>query len=186
MESKLQAVSKMNKVFSFVSQNKVDLIILHFLGLITSLVSIFFLENYVDMYDFDAYIYPSLAILHAEGIKTSFNPFVIFLSFIYQFSSDPFPLFALRISTILTSLSIIVFFYLIARKIFNHFFSISATLLAIFLPLNLIYSTTLHSEFFALSLGFGSLYFSINSNKFSNIVVSGFFIILAYYHSAIL
>jgi len=180
MDSKFYATSKMSKIVSFVSQNKVDLIILNFLGLFTSLVSIFFLENYESMYDFDAYIYPSLAILHAEGTETSFDPFVIFLSFVYQLISDPFPLFALRISTILPSLIITIFFYMIARKIFNHFFSLSATLLAIFLPLSLTYSTTLHAEFFALSLGFVSLYFSINPKKFSNIAVSGFFIILAY------
>jgi len=122
MDSKFHATSKMSNIFSFVSQNKVDLIILNFLGLFTGLVSVFFLENYVAMYDYDAYIYPSLAILHAEGIETSLNPFVIFLSLIYQLTSDPFPLYVLRISTILPSLIITIFFYLIARKIFNHFF----------------------------------------------------------------
>jgi len=180
MDSKFHSVSKMNKIVSFVSQNKIDLIILNFLGLFITLVNIFVLKNNVAMYDYDAYIYPSLAILHAEGIEISFSPFIIFLSLVYQFTSDPFPLLALRISTIIPSLIITVFFYLIARKIFNRFFSVATTLLASFLPLTLIYSTTLHSEFFSLSLGIISFYFSLNPKRFSNIAISGFFIILAY------
>lgn len=133
------------------------------------------------MFDYDAYGYASSAILAAKGISDfPSDPFVIFLVFIYQFAPDSDPLQVMRAINLISSIPLIVFFYLIARKIFNRFFSIASTLFASILPLYLMYSLTLHNDIFALFLGFASLYFAINPKRFYHLGISGGLIILAY------
>jgi Dolichyl-phosphate-mannose-protein mannosyltransferase len=151
-----------------------DVILIVFLGVITFTTLLLLLFNSGKaMFNIDSYTYAYAAILIAKGSSAfSLSPFINILSLAIQvLGNSANALLSLRIMNIVFAFQLVVFVYLIARKIFDPFFSAFTALIASFLPLFQSYSITLHNDIFAVSMGFASLYF-IMKPRFVNIVLA--------------
>jgi len=176
---KFHSSINVNKVVFFISQNKVDLLILNFLGFITIFTSIFLLQNHAEfMYDIDSYRYYFLAKTSNDNVVGSSQSFVNFLTLMIEIApqSDQL-LFVRTISTIFT-VQLVVFIYLIGRKIFNPFFATAGSLLVSFSPILTSYSVTLHNDIFALAMCFTALFFMIKPRSI-NLIIAGILLLIA-------
>jgi Dolichyl-phosphate-mannose-protein mannosyltransferase len=154
---------------------QLDLIIVVFLGVVSFSTLFFLLVNSGKaMFNIDSYTYLSTAVSIAKGSSEySANPFINIISLAIKVSTNLHieSLLPLRILNIVFAVQLVVLIYLIARKIFDHFFSTLTAVMALFLPLFQSYSITLHDDIFAISMGFASLYF-IMKPKLANIVLA--------------
>ena len=166
---------------------RLDLALIIYLSVASFVVAAFFLENYgQDMIYFDAFQNFQTAKSIAQGQSTAHStavtqaPFLVYLSLLYRVIRDPAnALLTIRIINIFFTVQLVIFFYLIARKMFNHFFSLIGATAALFMPLVMAYSGTLHSDIFALAMGFASLYFSIKPKRLVNLSFATIFLILS-------
>jgi hypothetical protein len=129
----------------------------------------------VDSY---AYLYTAISIAKGSG-EFSLSPFVNIMSFVIRLlgnSGDV--ILPLRIMNVAFSVQLIIFIFLIARRIFNAIFSAFTALMALFLPLFQSYAITLHNDIFAASMGFTSLYFIVKPNSV-NLLLAALFFFLA-------
>ena len=151
-----------------------------FLGYFTFISKIFFIQNHADnMFDFDSYIYLSAAILMTAGDALSFNPFIIFLSSLYPFFSDQSTaIVSLRVINLVFSVHLVLISYLIARKLFNYYFSFFTALIISFTPIFVMYSVNLHNDIPALAIGLTSLYFCVKERNIINFTTSTLLLIL--------
>jgi hypothetical protein len=161
---------------------QLDLILVIFLAVVTSFTLFFLLVNSGKaMFNIDSYSYLSDAISIAKGsTEHSASPFINMLSLAIKVleNSHIELLLPLRVLNIVFAVQLVIFVYLIARKMFGHFTSTITALLALFLPLFQSYSITLHNDIFAVSMGFTSLYF-IMKPKLANIVLATAFLIVS-------
>jgi hypothetical protein len=132
------------------------------------------------MFNIDSYIYVYTAISIAEGSgEFSISPFINIMSFVIQLLGNSGDIIlSLRIMNIAFSIQLIIFIFLIARRIFNPIFSVFTALMALFLPLFQSYAITLHNDIFAVSMGFTSLYFILKP-KLVNVILATLFFFLA-------
>ncbi|OLC92250.1 MAG: hypothetical protein AUI92_05565 [Thaumarchaeota archaeon 13_1_40CM_3_38_6] len=165
---------------------QLDLIFILSLGYIVFLTRSLFLQNYGEtMINYDSYTYFYTAVSSVQNHNFSLSPFILFLAGLYNLagsysSSDLTDVIQfVRYASIISSIHLIVFFYLIARKMFKHVISFMGTLLASFTTLFVIYSVNLHNDVFALSFGFTALYFSIMPRRILRVVLSGICIVIA-------
>jgi hypothetical protein len=128
------------------------------------------------MFNIDSYAFLYTAISIAEGSgEFSFSPFINIMSFVIRLlgnSGDV--ILPLRIMNIAFSIQLIIFIFLIARRLFNPIYSAFTALMALFLPLFQSYAITLHNDIFAASMGFTSLYFIVKP-KLVNLVLAALF-----------
>ena len=151
------------------------------LGLFTfSTLTILLLNYGKTMFNIDSYAYLYTAISIAKGSgEFSMSPFVNIMSIVIRLLGDSGDvIFPLRIMNIAFSIQLIIFIFLIARRIFNPIFSAFTALMALFLPLFQSYAITLHNDIFAASMGFTSLYFIVKP-KLVNLVLAMLFFFLA-------
>lgn len=169
-----------SKVKVAIAKKKMDILIMIFLGYITFISKIFFLQNYADnMFDFDSYTYLSTAILMTTGDASSSNPFIIFLSSLYPFFSDQSTaIVSLRVINLVFSVHLVLISYLIARKLFNYYFSFFTALIISFTPIFVMYSVNLHNDIPALAIGLTSLYFCTKERSIINFSTSTLLLIL--------
>lgn len=167
-----------SKYISLPSIKRTDISLVIFLCLFSFTVSIIFLQNYgLTMMYYDSYKYLATAIAMAHGTTFDKMPFIIYLSLLYPWFSDPTTaLFSLRVVNIVFTSVLIVFFYLIGRKMFDPFISVIGASFALFIPLVTSFSITLHNDIFTLAMAFVSLYFSIKPRKLSSVIVASIFI----------
>jgi len=176
---KFHSPPNINKVIFFVSQNRVDLLILNFLGFVTIYASIFLLQNHAEfMYDIDSFRYYFLAKFPGDSFAGSSQSFVKFLSFIQDIAPISDQLLFLRTINIIFTVQLVVFIYLIGRKIFNPFFATAGALLVSFSPILTSYSVTLHNDIFALAMCFGALFFMIMPRSI-NLIIAGILLSVA-------
>jgi hypothetical protein len=176
------------KLIPLNSTRRLDVIVIIYLAAASFIVTIFFLDNHGQtMINFDAYDYFQSAISIAEGTSHSVSSsavtlptFLVYLSLLYRLFSDPSTaLMPLRIINLCMTVQLVIFFYLIARKMFNVFFSFIGAFMTLFLPVVMTYSGTLHSDIFAIAMGLASLYFSIKPRRIVHVVLATIFIILS-------
>ncbi len=178
ISTKFRSTSNINKIVCFVSQNKVDLIIMNFLGFITIFSSVFLLQYHAEiMYDIDSYGYYYLSIFQKDNLFVDSLPFVKFLSLVQEIVPNTDQLLLLRIINTIFVVQLVLFIYLIGRKIFNPFFAAVGTLLVSFSPLLTSYSVTLHNDIFAISMGFAALFFMIKP-KSINLIIAAIFLLV--------
>lgn len=170
--------------------NKLDVVFLIFLGCFSFLVMTIFMQNYGEVmiyYDaFKNYEYAQSLVYQTENTAEPYSPisatqisFMIYLTTIFSFFQEfANTLFYIRLFNLIPSVSFVIFFYLIARKLFSPFFALVGSMMAIFTPIMLVYSGTLESNLFSISSGFVSLYLSIRPKKLVNVLLSSFFIFL--------
>lgn len=138
------------------------------------------------MVDFDSYMHfeNSMSIATSSTITGRILPvtggaYITYLSLLYPLFNDPASaLSSIRVINLFASVQLIIFFYMIARKMFNQFFSLAGALMASFMPILLSYSGTLESNVFASSMGFAAIYFSIKPRRLVSLVLATVFIIL--------
>ena len=173
--------------FSFLQlSTKSDIIFIIFLVVATFFTTSHFLENHGQvMVDQDSYMHFENAMSIATDTQTSdrklpaTESFVLYLSLLYRLVQDPLnALMYLRLINLFATVQLVVFFYLIARKMFNPFFSLAGAIMALFMPISMAYSGTLESNVFASAMGFASLYFSIKPGRLSRLIPATIFIIL--------
>jgi len=174
------------------TEKKFDVLFLIFLGIISLFSTYYFLDNHgTIMIYYDAYVNFETATSLEKSTKIfsdihdpleffqEYNPFILYLSSIYQPSLDPISaLMQLRIINLFFTIQLILFFYLIARKMFNPMFSFAVSTMAIFIPVLMAYSGTLESNIFSLAMGFTSLYFSIKPKRIFCVIIATIFILL--------
>ncbi len=176
---KFHSPINMDKVVFFVSQNRVDLLILNFLGFITFFASIFLLQNHAEfMYDVDSYRYYFLSISPDDFFAGSTQSFVKFLTFIHEIVPQSAQLLTVRTINTVFTVQLVVFIYLIGRKIFNPFFATVGALLVSFSPILTSYSVTLHNDIFALAMCFTALFFMIKPRS-SNLIIAFLLLLVA-------
>ncbi len=174
------------KLHLLYSSKRLDIISITLLGAVSFIITDFFLTNHGQtMIYFDAYqnFQNARSIAEGTGLTTSWGvtqaPFLVLLSLISRLFPDPVTaLLPLRIIILCFTVQLVIFFYLLARKMFNVFFSVVGAVLALFLPLVMVYSGTLHSDIFATAMGFTSLYFSIKPKRMVHVALATTFIIL--------
>jgi Dolichyl-phosphate-mannose-protein mannosyltransferase len=143
-------------------------------------LTLFLLVYGKTMFNIDSYTYLYTAVSIAKGSgESSFSPFINIMALVIRLlgNSDDLIL-PLRIMNIIFSVQLIIFIFLIARKIFNVVFSAFTALMALFLPLFQSYAITLHNDIFAASMGFTSLYLIIKP-KLVNLLLATLFFFLA-------
>jgi hypothetical protein len=158
-----------------------DVFLIVLLGLFTFSTLMLLLLNYgKTMFNIDSYGYLDTAISIAKGSgKFSFSPFINIMSFVIRLLGNSVDIIlSLRIMNIVFSIQLIIFIFLIARRIFNPIFSAFTALMALFLPLFQSYAITLHNDIFAASMGFTSLYFIVKP-KLVNLLLAALFFFLA-------
>ena len=165
---------------------QLDLLFIVSLGYIVFLTRTLYLQNYAGtMINYDSYTYFYTAISSAQNHIFTSNPFIMFLSGLYALSgshnsSDLTNVIQfVRNASIIFSIHLVVFFYLIARKLFNPIISFIGTLFASFTTLFMIYSVNLHNDTFALSFALTSLYFSIMPRRLLHVVLGAICIVIA-------
>jgi hypothetical protein len=131
------------------------------------------------MFHFDSYRYFALALDVSNGSRTSYSPFILFISLLIKMypDSDSLLLFT-RIINLTFAAQLVVFSYLIARKIFNNIFSVVTAFLALLLPLVHAYSLQLHNDIFTVAMAFTAMYFIITPTV-RNFIMAILFISLA-------
>jgi hypothetical protein len=162
------------------STKQLDLLCILCLGYIVFLTRTLFLQNFSEtMIDYDSYQYFYTALYIAQNHNLILSPFIDFLTVLSTLSDSENALAFLRNLSIIFSIHLVLIFYLIVRKMFNHIVSFMSTLMALFTPIFLIYSVTLHNDIFALSFGFTSLYFSIRPRRLLHVALAAIFIIIS-------
>jgi len=153
-------------MYQITSTRKLDsLIIIILIAFTFFSITSLFTEHARFMFDIDSYEYYELATSNVnEKIPSTSIVYISFLSFVYKIYGNSDALFFLRIVISLFTIQLVVFLYLIARNMFNPFFSMVAAITASFSPILLSYSGTLHNDIFALAMGFTSLYFATKPN----------------------
>jgi len=138
------------------------------------------MENHLQTMIFiDSYLHYA-SVIFFDSNSSFQGSFIYFLSILYPREKNPVEaLLFLRTIMIVFSVQLVVFFYLISRKLFNPFFSSICVLFLIFLPILNTYSTTLHDDIFALTMAFTSFYFLIRSKSLISFSLASFFLILA-------
>jgi len=172
MDLKFAFTFKMNNALFFVSKNKVDLIIMNYLAFITIFASVYFMLNHAQfMYDIDSYRYFFLSNTTEDYFSGNNTSFVIFLSVLRDIFPNSEELLFLRIVNTIFTAQIVLFIYLIGRKIFNSFFALVGALLVSFAPILTSFSVTLHNDIFALAMGLGALFFMLKPRT-TNLVIA--------------
>ena len=163
-----------------IKKSKVDFFIIVGLSLIIILTRIFFMENFLEQLIFvDSYRYITNAIF-LEPFDISHGSFVSFVSLIYPSNMNPNDAITfIRLIMIVFSIQLVLFFYLILKNFFSHLFALIGGLFVIFLPIFLLYSTTLHNDIFALSMAFTALYISIRFKNLLGLSLASIFVLLA-------
>ena len=161
---------------------QLDFILVVFLGVVTfSTLFLLLFNSGKAMFNIDSYTYLSTAISIAKGSSEySASPFLNILSLAIKVLANSHTgllILPLRVLNIIFAVQLVLFIYLIARKIFDHFISTLTALMALFLPLFQSYSITLHNDIFAVSMGFASLYFIMKLKPANIAVATAFFII---------
>jgi len=164
---------------------KLDIYLVIFLCIFSFATLNFFLENHGQiMIYFDSYLNFQKIVAWSEGSvfekrTITTGPYFIFNSILLQLFSDHIsPLILLRTLNLFFVIQLVVFIYLIARKIFDPIHSLMTAILALFMPVVIIYSGTLHSDIFSLAMGFTALFFSIKPKRLSSIILATIFISL--------
>lgn len=150
------------------------------LGYLVFFTRILFLQDHaVYMFDYDPYTYLYKAITVNQNHQFVHDPFIMFLSSIYGLIDPSNAIFLTRNIITMFSIILFIFFYLIMKKICNQTISFIGACTSSFIPLFVSYSSNLHNDIFALTLGFISLYFSIMPRRFIQVGIASAFIILA-------
>ena len=148
--------------------------------MIITLVVLLLSMNYSKaMFFVDPYTYFAKALEISKGFGWSFNPYILFISVVikaYPYS-DGLLLFTRTINLIFAA-QLVIFTYLIARKIFNQIFSVFTALSVLFLPLVHSYALQLHNDIFTAAMGLTAIFF-ITTPKLRNTLIAFPFVILA-------
>jgi hypothetical protein len=146
---------------------------------VTLIVLIVSLNYNKAMFFFDPYTFFSQALNVSKGTSWTYNPFILFVSLlikIYPYS-DGLLLFV-RILSLIFATQLVVFIYLIARKMFSQFYSVVTASIALFLPLVHAYSLQLHNDVFTAAMGFTAIYF-LTKRRLKDVILGFFFILIA-------
>jgi len=167
--------------FNYVMKNaKIDFLMIAVLSIIIIVTRIFFMENYLEtLIFFDSFKYISSAIFSnpSEAFQGSF---IGFISLIYPSNFEPNDAITfMRLIMIIFSIQLVLFFYLIVKNFFSSLFAFTGGLFVSFLPIFLVYSTTLHNDIFSLAMAFTSLYIIIRFKNLVGFTVASIFILLA-------
>lgn len=150
------------------------------LSVIIILTRILFMENYLETLIFyDSYKFIANAIF-TDPSSTFQGSFVSLISLIYPSDmghNDAINF--LRRIMIVFSIQLVLFFYLITRNFFSPFFAFAGAFFVSFLPIFLLYSTTLHNDIFSLAMAFTSLYFTIRFKNLKGLTIASIFVIVA-------
>jgi len=155
--------------FNYVMKNsKIDFLMMAVLSIIIIVTRIFFMEDYLEtLIFFDSFKYISSAIFSnpSEAFPGSF---IGFISLIYPSNLEPNDAITfMRVIMIGFSIQLVLSFYLIVKNFFPSLFAFTGGLFISFLPIFLLYSTTLHNDIFSVAMAFTSLYIII---RFKNLV----------------
>ena len=131
------------------------------------------------MFFYDPYTFFRQALDISQGSGWMYNPFILFISFVIKIYpySDGLLLYARYINLIFAA-QLVVFMYLLARKMFNRLYSFFVACFALFLPLIHAFALQLHNDVFAAAMGFTAVYF-ITKQGLRNMITGFFFILIA-------
>jgi len=160
--------------------SKIDFLMMAVLSIIIIVTRIFFMENYLESLVFiDSFKHISSAIFSnpSEAFQGSF---VGFISLIYPSNLEPNDAITfMRLIMIVFSIQLVLCFYLIIKNFFSSLFAFTGGLFVSFLPIFLVYSTTLHNDIFSLAMAFTSLYIIIRFKNLLSFTLASIFILLA-------
>ena len=159
-------------------QKMLDFFFVIFLCSFSFITITLFLQNHAEtMIYYDSYDHFATGISVSQGKEFSKSPFILFISLLYPLFKDSMSaLFSIRLISALFTIQLVVFFYLIGRKFLSPYLSLMAAIMALFTPMVLAFSVTLHDDIFAFAMGFSALYFSIKPTKLVNVILATTFI----------
>jgi len=164
----------------FMKNSKIDFLMMAVLSIVIIVTRIFFMENYLETLVFiDSFKHISSAIFSnpSEAFQGSF---VVFISLIYPSNLEPNDAITfMRLIMIVFSIQLVLCFYLIIKNFFSSLFAFTGGLFVCFLPIFLVYSTTLHNDIFSLAMAFTSLYIIIRFKNLLGFTLAPIFILLA-------